>query len=298
MTQLLNPLRSIARSRITNPNRTTNLNRIMSTFTIPSTTTTVSLTPDLTQDQLLSFRPFNSWLSTVQHSLSLQSSKPSHPFHNDPYKLESITVQSVDFFGQRIGFLKFKAVIRSSSGGTLPGSVFLRGGSVAILLILEPEGQSALNKQPERWVVLTVQPRIPAGSLEMVELPAGMIDDSGTFSGAAAKEIQEECGIEIPEDKLIDLTSLALGEFSKASDEKLEEAVYPSPGGSDEFMKIYAYVHKVAEGTLKDWQGKLTGLRDDGEKITLKVVRLEDLWKETRDAKALSALALWAGLKM
>lgn len=146
--------------------------------------------------------------------------------------------------------------------------------------------------------MLTVQPRIAAGSLEMVELPAGMIDDSGTFAGAAAKEIQEECGIGIPEDGLVDLTSLALGDLTNAEDERLEEAVYPSPGGCDEFMKIYAYVHKVEEGTLKDWQGRLTGLRDHGEKITLKVVRLEDLWKETRDAKALSALALWTGLKM
>lgn len=155
-----------------------------------------------------------------------------------------------------------------------------------------------LDRQPERWAVLTVQPRIPAGSLEMVELPAGMIDDSGTFSGAAAKEIEEECGIEIPADKLIDLTSFALGDLSRADNECLEEAVYPSPGGSDEFMKIYAYVHKVKAETLKDWQGKLTGLRGHGEKITLKVVRLENLWRETRDAKALSALALWTGLKM
>lgn len=292
MTYLLNPLRSIARSRITDFNRT------MTSFILPSTSTQVHLTPDLTQEQLLSFRPFKSWLGTLQYNLSLQHAKTSHPFHDDPYRLESITIQSVDFFGARIGFIKLKTVVKSKSGDTLPGSVFLRGGSVAILLILETESQSTLDKQPGRWAVLTVQPRIPAGSLEMVELPAGMIDDSGTFSGTAAKEIKEECGIEIPAHKLIDLTSLALGDFSRAENERLEEAVYPSPGGSDEFMKIYAYVHKVEEETLKDWHGKLTGLREHGEKITLKIVRLENLWRETRDAKALSALALWTGLKM
>lgn len=293
MNHLLNPLRSIARSRITNLSR-----NMTSSFVLPSTSTQVHLTHDLTQEQLLSFHPFKSWLYTLQRSLSLQSAKASHPFHNDPYRLESITIQSVDFFGARVGFIKLKTVVKSKNGDTLPGSVFLRGGSVAILLILETEGQGALDKRPERWAVLTVQPRIPAGSLEMVELPAGMIDDSGTFSGAAAKEIEEECGIKIPADKLIDLTSLALGGLSNADNECLEEAVYPSPGGSDEFMKIYAYVHKVKEETLKDWQGKLTGLREHGEKITLKVVRLENLWRETRDVKALSALALWAGLKM
>jgi hypothetical protein len=41
---------------------------------------------------------------------------------------------------------------------------------------------------------------------------------------------------------------------------------------------------------LDEWTGKLTGLRDEGEKITLKLVRLEDLWWEgARDAKALRA---------
>lgn len=98
-------------------------------------------------------------------------------------------------------------------------------------------------------------------------------------------------------DKLIDLTSPALKGFASTEKERLEEAIYPSPGGSDEFMKIFAHVCKIPRETLKDWQGRLTGLRDHGEKIALKLVRLEDLWKETRDAKALSAIALWDGLK-
>jgi hypothetical protein len=106
----------------------------------------------------------------------------------------------------------------------LPGAIFLRGGSVAILLILEEE------EGGEEWVVPTVQPRVPASSLEFVELPAGMLDDS-SLTGAAAKEIQEECGIEIPADELLDLTQLALGKFVDGGEEKLQTAVYPSPGG-------------------------------------------------------------------
>lgn len=38
-------------------------------------------------------------------------------------------------------------------------------------------------------------------------------------------------------------------------------------------------------------------MRDEGEKITLKLVRLDDLWKEgARDSKALAAWALFEGL--
>ncbi|KAF8248088.1 hypothetical protein K440DRAFT_626687 [Wilcoxina mikolae CBS 423.85] len=258
-------------------------------MSINTSTLPITLPPNLARDQLLSHPPFTSWLSTLSHSLSLQSN-PKHSFHDSPYSLHSLNVQSVDFFGSRIGFLKFSAHIENPSGEKIPGTVFLRGGSVAILLILEGE------EGGDEWVVLTVQPRIPAASLEFVELPAGMLDDS-TFSGAAAKEIQEECGIEIPADKLLDLTQLALGKFVDGGDEKLQTAVYPSPGGCDEFMKLFAYRHRIDKGTLKDWKGRLTGLREHGEKITLKVVRLCDLWKETVDAKALSAVALWDGLK-
>jgi len=67
--------------------------------------------------------------------------------------------------------------------------------------------------------------------------------------------------------------------------------------GCDEFLKIFAYRHRIDKGTLGEWKGRLTGLREDGEKITLKVVRLKDLWKETHDAKALSAVALYDGLR-
>jgi ADP-sugar diphosphatase len=39
-------------------------------------------------------------------------------------------------------------------------------------------------------------------------------------------------------------------------------------------------------------------LRDEGEKITLKLCRLDELWKVgARDGKTLAALALYEGLK-
>jgi len=62
-------------------------------------------------------------------------------------------------------------------------------------------------------------------------------------------------------------------------------------------MKVFAYRHRIDKGMLKEWKGRLTGLMEHGERITLTVVRLCDLWRETVDAKALSAVALWDGLK-
>ena len=147
-------------------------------------------------------------------------------------------------------------------------------------------------------MILTLQPRIPSGSLSLAELPAGMLDDSGTFSGGAAKEIEEETGLKIPAEDLIDLTELALPKSSSDDEEHLQQGVYPSPGGCDEFVPLFLYQKRIPREQLKEWSGKLTGLREHGEKITLKLCRLENVWREGgRDAKALAAWALYEGLR-
>ena len=86
-----------------------------------------------------------------------------------------------------------------------------------------------------------------------------MIDDAGTFAGAAAKEIAEETGLEVPADELINMTQMALPEDKDATREKLQRAMYPSAGGSDEFIPIFLWQKRVPRDTLKGWQGKLTG---------------------------------------
>lgn len=114
------------------------LSRSMSTFNLPSSSlgdVPVHLTPDLSQDQLLSFPAFQTWISTLENSLSLQHKDGDHAFHQDPYKLRKIDIQSVDIFGSgKLGFVKLKAEVSNDNGEKLPGSVFLRGGSVAMMV--------------------------------------------------------------------------------------------------------------------------------------------------------------------
>lgn len=107
----------------------------MSSFTIPGHDgVTVDSTPDLAKDDLLRFPAFKTWLSTVQRSLERQH-HPNHEFHKDPYVLRKIDIQAVDFFkGGRLGFVKLKADVSNSQDEGLPGSVFLRGGSVGMLV--------------------------------------------------------------------------------------------------------------------------------------------------------------------
>lgn len=94
----------------------------------------INSAPDLARDELLAFPAFKTWLSTLQKSLARQSN-PAHEFHGDPYVLRQIDVQAVDRFGGgRLGFVKLKADVSNSQGEKLPGSVFLRGGSVGMLV--------------------------------------------------------------------------------------------------------------------------------------------------------------------
>lgn len=156
----------------------------------------------------------------------------------------------------------------------------------------------AKETEDEKQVILALQPRIPAGSLSIAELPAGMLDDSGTFAGGAAKEIAEETGLEISASDLINMTELAIPGASSDSDERLQQAVYPSPGGSDEFIPIFLWQKRVPRSQLKEWQGKLTGLREHGEKITLTLCPLDQVWRHGgRDGKTLAGWALYQGLR-
>ena len=135
MLHMLSQSRLIPRQLILPPSL---LRVTMTTFVLPKSrpAVTVSLIPDISQEQLLSFPAFKTWIETLQGSLRLQSMK-SHSFHSAPYVLRKIDVQAVDFFGRekRLGFVKLAVDISTDDGEKLPGSVFLRGGSVAMMVI-------------------------------------------------------------------------------------------------------------------------------------------------------------------
>jgi 8-oxo-dGTP pyrophosphatase MutT (NUDIX family) len=132
--------------------------------------------------------------------------------------------------------MKLFATVTNDYNEWLPGVNFLRGGSVAVLMILRPS--EAPN---ERFVIMTEQPRIAAGSLQFMEIPAGMIDNEDSFAGTAAREIKEEVGVELKGSDL--MTKLAV-KGHRAS-ENLRSAIYPSPGGCDEFISIFLWENEM-----------------------------------------------------
>ena len=194
--------------------------------------------------------------------------------------LNCIVIQSVDMFGSRMGFIKFQADVFDYEGLEIPSVVFMRGGSVCVLVVIECENRL--------YTILTNQARIPVG-MELLEIPAGMLDGDGNFAGVAAKEIKEETGIEIHKQDLVDLTKEVYGELYGT---KLE-GVFPSAGGCDEFMRMFLYKTTMAREKLDELQGRQTGVSEEGEKIKVKVIPFGDLARTAPDMKALSALTLY-----
>ncbi|EMD63774.1 hypothetical protein COCSADRAFT_37531 [Bipolaris sorokiniana ND90Pr] len=249
------------------------------------------------------FPALRNWLLGLFRTLDAQKDE-SHPFHRQPYRLEELTIESVDWFDKknytRLGYMKIQSEIRNGSGDGdwIPGSAFLRGGSVAILAIVQPTDASG---EAEKHVILTVQPRLAVSSLAFTEIPAGMLDDSGSFTGTAAQELKEEAHLHVKIAELLDLSELALEQGQADSltpTGQLRTAMYPSPGGCDEFMKLYLYQKRLSRAHMEWLKDRATGLENEGERIRLKLVPLEKFWREAaRDGKALSALALYENLK-
>ncbi|KAJ4952157.1 hypothetical protein NE237_028989 [Protea cynaroides] len=213
---------------------------------------------------------FKQWLKNMQSDTGILA--------QGHMSLKRVIIQGVDMFGKRIGFLKFTAdVFDMETGKKVPGIVFSRGPAVAVLILLDSDG--------ETYAVLTEQARVPVGRV-ILELPAGMLDDDkGDFVGTAVREVEEETGIHLNLEDMVNLTAFL--------DPSTGSRVFPSPGGCDEEISLFLYKGCVNPEVITALQGKETGLRDHGELIKVHVVPYKKLWRITADAKALMAIALF-----
>ena len=215
-------------------------------------------------DLIVKFIPFQNWTSTW--------SLPE--LQTDKVKIKSLEIEDISFFGERIGFLKFRLDARwKSDDKPIPGIVFMRGDAVAVLIVIKERNSD--NSQ----VVMVQQPRIPVPSLDFLELPAGMVDEEKNFHSVALKELKEECGIEIFSNEMIPLGP--------------SDSYLVSPGGCDEKLSLYLVEKVLSPSDIKDLDGRLGGLREEGERIQVRLINLSEVVEKTRSLSVLAAMALY-----
>ncbi|KAJ2486087.1 hypothetical protein IWW37_005736 [Coemansia sp. RSA 2050] len=214
--------------------------------------------------RIQAFPPLRAWLQKLDQGI----------------EVSKLTIQSVDAFrGGRIGFVKLSSDARCS-GARIPGIVFLRGPSAAVLLMLRLGGSDGDKRRVPSYLdsgyaVMVEQARAAVGEAALLELPAGMDDGGGVCT--AVREVMEETGVAIEAKALVELGG----------------GVYPSPGACDETMRLYACEKVVTSDELARVKDRLGGCRAEGEAITVRLVRICDLWQRTLDMKAMAALYLW-----
>lgn len=83
----------------------------------------------------------------------------------------------------------------------------------------------------------------------------------------------------------------------KVSD-NLRNAIYPSPGGCDEFISIFLWEKEWPRLQLENLKNVLQGDRAKKEKITVRLMNYDDLLEVgARDGKTLAAWSLYEYLK-
>jgi 8-oxo-dGTP pyrophosphatase MutT (NUDIX family) len=194
------------------------------------------------------------------------------------YLVEGIEVTDLNRFGSRLGFSKFTARVRDTvSGVYVPGITLLRGDSVAVMVVIRCSDDAVMPRK----ILLTKQFRTPVGG-EVLELVAGMMDDSQQLKGKAIDELREEAGIKLEGKDLFNLTQWA----------GIKDGIMMSPGLLDERIHLFFTEIEMTRDQILNLQDQEHGVRGEGEVIRLQTINIDDAHK-IGDAKLLSAVYLY-----
>ena len=180
-------------------------------------------------------------------------------------EIQELTVRDTVLNG-KFNWLEGK-VLNKMSGKVNPTFMLLRGGAVAILVIVSHRGQN--------YFLVTEQLRAPTGGIQM-EAIAGMMDDQGNPFGVAVQELNEEAGIKVT---AADLTKLG--------------SYYSSQGIMDEEVTCFFMHKEMNDSEIDELTSKLRSA-DEFEAIRIKMIPAT--WTSaltTRDAKLISSYAMY-----
>ena len=78
----------------------------------------ISLQPNIDVGSVLEFHPFKDWVSAI--------SKETYSIEKKEIEIRKVEIQNVDYFGPKLGFVKFKVDAKLiENGKNVPGIVFM-----------------------------------------------------------------------------------------------------------------------------------------------------------------------------
>ena len=200
-----------------------------------------------------------SWSKMIDHSI----------------KIGSFDIKSVDIFpGDRIGFIEAD-INYTSNNINNSERIILVGGSASIVVLIICE------ETKDIYTVLVKQPRIGSGGLQY-EFPAGLADDSTDFRMTAVRELEEECGIIVDKESIVNLSELING-----SDEKY----FTHAHNFYEEVSFYLAVKTMKMSEIKGLDGRYGGV-DEEEQITNHIFLFDDILNFSEDPATISIMFL------
>lgn len=135
-------------------------------------------------------------------------------------------------------------------GDKIPPICFLKGEVVCVAMVL------IASETKEKYLLLVKQRRISEGAYTY-EHPAGMVDAAKSPISIAVQEVQEETGVTILAEQLINLSP--------------DGRLFPSTGTSDEAMYFYACEITMSIDQIMALDQKKMGTTYEFERITTHV---------------------------
>ena len=227
---------------------------IVSPQTIDSVKIGDTFVPIIKNIRLVQYFPnqplINSWANNVDSSIIVKK----------------ITIVKLTFFrpgSQVANFIHMEVDAHDQYGNKIPGVVFLRGNCVAILI--------QYIKDSVKYIVLVSQPRLAVGK-DILEAPAGMLDDEKNLKGKMIDEVEEETGIKILSKDLI-----PLGES------------YTSPGLLDEEIHMFMY-NLPMDFDTSTLHGRICGNQEEGERTSVIIMPEKEAIAKVNDSKLLAMI--------
>ncbi|MCI4671195.1 MAG: NUDIX domain-containing protein [Bacteroidia bacterium] len=160
-------------------------------------------------------------------------------------------------------------------GKKIPPICFLKGEVSCVMVVLIDEDSGA------RYNLLVKQRRICHGGF-VYEQVAGLVDEGETPHEVAVREVEEETGIKVSPEQVIQLN---------------EEPYYPSTGTSDEAMYYFYCELTMSKEQILSFAGNETGVASEHEQIFTHVATLPEAFDLIKNPNGVLNMVLYQKAK-